>query len=249
MNTPDLLEQFDQVKTRRTHEHIIDQVLHLVESGDLKPGDQLPTERVLAVRMGISRNVLREAFYVLEDRGLIYSRHGGGRYLRALPPSNESTIDSRVRLQQAAILDVWEVREALELQAARLAAQRTTENEIHDMQELVDQLEMLDERPPQEDTLNERIELDHKFHISIAVASGNHILLRELERYLWALSSMQTHVLRALDRQREHGQHYRLIMQAIIDKDEQKAVDLLYDHLRSARRKYEGKDATSDKSR
>ena len=59
MANSSLLRQFDRVETRRRYEHILDQILRLVESGDLGPGDRLPPERVLSEQMGVSRNVLR----------------------------------------------------------------------------------------------------------------------------------------------------------------------------------------------
>jgi len=239
MSNPRLLEQFDRIETRRRYEHILDQILRLVESGDLGPGDKLPPERVLSEQLGVSRNVLREAFCVLEDRGLIYSRHGGGRYLRVSRSAAESTNQHIIRLQQAAILDVWDVREALELQAARLAARRVTGDDIRAMEILVQQLEELNKFSSDEITLDHRVELDHKFHLVVAEASGNPVLVRELERYLGAIRSMQTGVLSALDRTRERGQHHRRIVQAIAEHDEEKAVELLHDHLQTARRKYE----------
>lgn len=248
MSNPTLLEQFDRVETRRRYEHILDQILRLVESGDLEPGDKLPPERVLSERMGVSRNVLREAFCVLEDRGLIYSRHGGGRYLRVSRSPAESNTEHLVRLQQAAILDVWEVREALELQAVRLAARRASEQEIRAILVLVEQLEELDKRSPDVTTLDYRVELDHKFHMVIAQTSGNPVLVRELERYLGAIRSMQTSVLNGLDRHRERGQYHRQIVQAISEHDEEKSVELLHSHLQAARRKYEddGRDFKVD---
>lgn len=236
MANASLLRQFDRIETRRRYEQILDQILRLVESGDLGPGDRLPPERVLSEQMGVSRNVLREAFCVLEDRGLIYSRHGGGRYLRVPRSPAESNTEHLVRLQQAAILDVWDVREALERQAVRLATRRATRDEIASMEALVGRLEKL---PRDDASLDSRVDLDHQFHLAVAKASGNPILVRELERYLDAIRFMQAGVLRALDRQRERGQHHRRIVQAIKDRKENEAVDFLSDHLQVARRKYE----------
>src|SRR4051794_34990140 len=69
-------------QSRRRYERVVEQILELVESEGLDQGQALPTERELAERFGVSRNVLRQAFGVLEERGLLRSIRGSGRYLR-----------------------------------------------------------------------------------------------------------------------------------------------------------------------
>src|SRR5699024_10093349 len=68
-----------------------DVVCALYQSSDeqnIQPGAQLPSERELIARLGVSRNVLREAFHVMEQRGIIISQQGRGRFLRSLPRNN-----------------------------------------------------------------------------------------------------------------------------------------------------------------
>ena len=64
------------------YQEVVDELYKMIDRDQMKPGDRLPPERELTDRLGISRNVLREAFHVLEGRGIIVSRQGSGRFIR-----------------------------------------------------------------------------------------------------------------------------------------------------------------------
>jgi GntR family transcriptional regulator, transcriptional repressor for pyruvate dehydrogenase complex len=122
---------FAKVATERRYEAVVRQILGLISHGEILPGSRLPAERDLAERLGVSRNVLREAFRVLEARGIVTSRPGGGRHVRAANLAPTLPAEGVVlRLEQAVIADVLESRELLEVQAARLAAARATAGQV-----------------------------------------------------------------------------------------------------------------------
>jgi GntR family transcriptional regulator, transcriptional repressor for pyruvate dehydrogenase complex len=116
---------FAPVASVRLYETVVDRILGLISRGEIAPGERLPPERDLAERLGVSRNVLREAFRVLEARGIVRSRGGGGRYVRDgnIAPALAAG-GVILRLERAVIADVLESRELLEVQVARLAAGR-----------------------------------------------------------------------------------------------------------------------------
>ena len=91
-----------------------DQVL----SGQWAVGARLPAETELAQQLEVGRSTVREAVRVLVHAGLLETRQGSGTYVRSLTPGS----DFQARLRRAAVLEAYEVREALEVQAARLAA-------------------------------------------------------------------------------------------------------------------------------
>ena len=72
-----------------TIEELVEDLCLLIDRGDFEPGDQLPSERELIEKLNVSRNVLREAFHVLESRGVIVSHQGKGRFLRESPISGK----------------------------------------------------------------------------------------------------------------------------------------------------------------
>ncbi len=67
------------------YQEVVNALYQIIDEQEIKPGDQLPPERELIEQIGVSRNVLREAFHVLEQRGIIISRQGKGRFLRVIP--------------------------------------------------------------------------------------------------------------------------------------------------------------------
>ena len=93
--------------------------------------------------MGISRNVLREAFRVLEDWGMIQSRRGSGRYLREVATGLSRARPEIARLEVASIADILESRLLLEERIVTLACQRRTLAEAHEIVRLARQLDSL----------------------------------------------------------------------------------------------------------
>ena len=75
---------------------IIDQIKHMIATGDLRPGDQLPTVRQLATDLRVNFNTIARAYRMLDEKGLISTQHGRGTYI--LPPPSEEN-GERLRRQ------------------------------------------------------------------------------------------------------------------------------------------------------
>ncbi|WP_344313106.1 FadR/GntR family transcriptional regulator [Fodinicola feengrottensis] len=175
---------FEPVTGSRLYELVVEQILRLIATGEIPPGARLPVERDLAERFGVSRNVLREAIRVLEVRGIVRSRPGGGRYVRdANISARLSPVGVILRLERAAILDVLESREMLEVQVARLAARKVAEGA--DGQPLLEAARVS----------SGSWEDNARFHTAIAAATGNFMVER--------LVRLQLDLLRDV-RQRDH---------------------------------------------
>ena len=113
---------------RRLYEQLEQLLRVYVQEHGLRPGDRLPSERVLAGALKVSRVSLRQATVSLEVQGLLEVRHGGGIYVRSLnvdPERLKTMLTLRRRLP-----DVLEAREAIECMLARLAAQRRTDTDL-----------------------------------------------------------------------------------------------------------------------
>jgi len=122
---------FKEVIPVRLYENVMKQIVDLIKNNELKPGDKLPPERELAEKFSISRGSLREAFRVLESRGLIKSKPGGGRFIREV--GKDVLIGSEniiLRLEKSSMLELWEARKVFEFKVAELAAQRVTAEDI-----------------------------------------------------------------------------------------------------------------------
>ena len=110
----------------RLSEQLADALVASIREGQLQPGQRLPTEAALVQRFGVSRTVVREALSRLKTMGLLESRQGSGAFIReATAPELERLVftpDGSV----AAVLQMVEVRRALEAESAALAAARRT---------------------------------------------------------------------------------------------------------------------------
>jgi GntR family transcriptional repressor for pyruvate dehydrogenase complex len=100
-----------------------------IESGALRAGDRLPTEQQLATAHGVSRTVVREAVHQLKSRGLLRSRQGSGVYVTA-PPAAALKLDLSLIASLDDVMQLREVRRALEAETAALAAERATRLQV-----------------------------------------------------------------------------------------------------------------------
>jgi len=162
---------FTPVRGVRLYETIIEQIAALVEGGVLHRGDRFPTERSLQEKWRVSRPVLREAFRALEMQGIVESRPGGGRYLRAerIPHPSEFR-GLRLSSDRETLLNIWQAREAVEVTAAGLAAAKASRAQLAAVGR---PLRMLETMTPE---AYRRGDINHDFHAAVARASGNPVL-------------------------------------------------------------------------
>ena len=104
-----------------------------ISQGRLKPGDQLPTEQSLATTFGVSRNVVREAIARLRSEGRIWSQQGRGAFVADSANSSVLTIDHDVLQKGDSFASLFELRGILEVQAAALAAERRSKDDLAKM--------------------------------------------------------------------------------------------------------------------
>ena len=129
---------FKPVKNMKVYEQVVDQIKEMVRIGQIKKGDKLPTERVMAEELQVSRTSIREAMRALEVVGLIESRQGAGNYIREefddvlLEP-----LSIVFMLQNGTNKDIFELREVLELSTIFLSVMRISDEELKKLGELV----------------------------------------------------------------------------------------------------------------
>ncbi|MEV4844437.1 FCD domain-containing protein [Micromonospora matsumotoense] len=107
-------------------EQATDRLREQITGGAWAVGTKLPGETTLAESLGVGRSTVREALRALSGAGLVQARQGSGVFVIATTPRQ----DWSTRLRQAAITDVYEVRMLVEVEAAQLAAQRRTDDDI-----------------------------------------------------------------------------------------------------------------------
>lgn len=177
---------------------LADQVAQLLEQairdGQLHTGDKLPTEAALVEQMGVSRTVIREAISRLKSLGLVASRQGSGVFVQAsgTEPLNFNAEDCASR---DAVIQIAEVRRALETEVAELAALRRSPQQLAEIHQAVERLAEAVQQG------REGVEEDVDFHRAIARAAGNPFLIDTLD-YLSQYLQGATRVTRANEARR-----------------------------------------------
>jgi GntR family transcriptional repressor for pyruvate dehydrogenase complex len=158
----------------RLAEQLADVLIVSIREGRLTAGQRLPTEAALVERFGVSRTVVREALSRLKTLGLLESRQGSGAFIRNPDASNAERLILRPDGSMNAVIQMAEVRRALEAEAAALAAARRTVKSIKKIRGAAAAIEKAVAAG------GDGVEQDVAFHAAIAEATGNPYLLATL---------------------------------------------------------------------
>ena len=166
---------FTPIKTPKVYDQVIEQIKNKIKSGEIKKGDKLPSEREMAESLSVSRTSVREALRALEVVGLVESRQGAGNYIRTnFDNSLFEPLSIMFMLQESSLKEMYDLRETLELQCARLSAKNIEDNELELLTAILDRMYIAKSE-------EESLELDIKFHYLIAKTSRNVLLINVLE--------------------------------------------------------------------
>ncbi len=171
METIKLFENIATIQIESPVNKIIKALKDLITSGQLKPGDRLPPERLLAERFGVGRGYIREAILKLEFYGLLKTSPQSGTYVAGLSLKIlDSIFSDIISFNKDDFASMIEARYYLEISAAKLAAERRTAADIAQMK---DALADYDKKSK---TSESGVEDDMHFHIKIASATKNTVI-------------------------------------------------------------------------
>ena len=223
--------EFKEITHIRLYERVMEQIMNLLKNKELKPGDQLPPERELAEKFSISRGSLREAFRVLESRGLIESKPGGGRFIRELKKDTIINAENIIlSLEKSSILELLEAREMFEVKIAEVAAQRAIPEDI----ELIKK--SLSNAKKEEKLDDKEMKRDTEFHIAVARASHNFVFINILKLHLDLLRETRGKTWQISGRKKEQQQEHQNIFKAIKEHNSKKASEAMLKHLIGVRK-------------
>jgi len=215
------------VKTSRLYEQIVQQVEASILKGQLKPGDQLPAERDLAQRFGVSRTAVREAVKTLREKGLVEAYSGRGTFVtNGTSQAIRQSLDLMIRInQQEGSANLAELRLVLEPEIAGLAATRIEEQLLITMREAVAIMDR-NLRDPEA-----YVEADLDFHLALAEAAGNPLILSLLDSIVGLLREQRSRIF-DVDGGPERGQfHHKCILATIEKRDPDAARAAMRAHL------------------
>jgi GntR family transcriptional regulator, transcriptional repressor for pyruvate dehydrogenase complex len=215
-----------RVAPTRAHDEVARQLRALMERGVLRPGDQLPPERDLAARFGVSRATVRQALSALQSAGLVESLVGRGTFARADGATASVTgLVEALRMAQGTLSDQLDVRRLIEPQVAREAAIRAQPDDLAFIRESIARQETRAARR------QPFVEEDSAFHLAIARATGNPLLAKMVEGIHGLLRESRERSLATEEGVRFSLEGHRRIAAALLDGDGQAAYDAMVAHL------------------
>jgi GntR family transcriptional repressor for pyruvate dehydrogenase complex len=215
------------IRTSRLYEQIVQQIEDSIVKGDLKAGDQLPAERDLAQRFGVSRTAVREAVKALREKGLVEAYSGRGTFITdGTTQAVRQSLDLMVKIgQPEGSTHLAEVRAILEPEIAALAAMRIQEPELSTMREAVTTMDRAFKDP------EAYIEADLDFHLALAEGAANPLILSLLDSIVGLLREQRLRIFKVPGGP-ERGQIYhKRILDAVERHDSEKSREGMRAHL------------------
>jgi len=210
-------------KTKRGAAEVRARLQAAIERGEYKENDRLPSESELARSFDVSRPVVREALMSLQALGMTASQSGRGTFV----------VSDRVRVPllmgRYSPAHIREVRRCLEIPSARVAAERRTDRDVGELAAIL--ARMADADDPAK-----RNRFDASFHIAIAQACGNPLIVKLIEDLRTVLEEHSLAVARAPHRRQAAIDEHTAIYEAIVERDPDAAAAAMEAHLVAAER-------------
>ena len=220
----------DPIKKRKLSDEVLDRLLQLFESNELKPGDAMPSERELMDRFQVGRPAVREALQSLERMGLIMIRHG--ERARVLAPTEDGLFDQidfaarqLLASSEKNVDFLREARQVMEAGIARLAVQRATSVNVKTLETHLNTMR---------DNLGQRkkfMQADQMFHLTLAKMTQNPILFTTMRAVFKWLSQYHTNLLEVPGLVDLVLQEHESIFKKIVEKDAEGASKLISEHI------------------
>jgi GntR family transcriptional repressor for pyruvate dehydrogenase complex len=217
---------------------VAEQLTEAIVSRQVRPGERLPSERELGEKFNVSRTVVREAVRSLAARGLVRVTSGRGVEVSEFNSGNVAA-SMRLLVRGHEGLDygkVNEVRTAVEVQTAGLAAQRATPDDLQRLRQICDD----QQRSLEKGELATASELDFQFHRELTRASGNELLLAMLDSISDVLREVRNQAMAQPHVGEDGLRAHRWILECVSSREPGAARDAMAKHLAEAERVWRG---------
>lgn len=227
----------EQIVRRKLSDEVFDRLERLITSGELKPGDEMPSERVLMERFGVGRPAIREAMQSLANMGLVNISHGErAKVLQLTAQSIFRQVDLTAKIMLSQSSDSLEhlksARIFFERGMAREAAARASEKDVADLKDIIEhQRAFLGHA-------EEFIAADMQFHTRIAQISGNPIFVAVSEAMLAWLKAYHTDMLIWTGKEKFTLVEHEEILGRLAENDADGAEAAVLKHLERSRALY-----------
>ena len=226
---------YKPIKTGRIYENIVEQIEQQILSGNLAPGDKLPSERELGEQFEVSRTAVREAMKALRQRGLVEIHPGRGTFvIDSTTQAMRHSLGLMVKIEQLeGTQNLVEVREIIEPEIAALAARRATDEDIAAMSEAITAMDnTLDDTLVDADAF---IEADLDFHLALAEGTQNALVLALIDTLIDVLRELRKRTSQTHGGLERAQYHHKLILQAVERRDPGEARECMRAHMQQVR--------------
>lgn len=222
---PTIKSDFEVIRRNKVYEEVAKQIERLILK-KLKPGDKLPSERELAEMLQVSRSSIRDAIRGLELMGLVEPRQGAGTIVREI--SAEALVNpfaNALKHRQELVGELLDFRKMLEPPLAARAATHASAEEIAEMEEILIRQEKTQSQG------EAAIAEDSEFHYSVALASGNSVVLKVIDTLMDLLRDTRQRSLQVEGRSQKSLTGHRKILSAIKRHDAEAAKAAMRRHI------------------
>jgi GntR family transcriptional regulator, transcriptional repressor for pyruvate dehydrogenase complex len=216
----------EPIRKTRVHEEIADRIRQLILEGTYPPGEPLPSERVLAARLGVSRGSVRDALHTLEVLGLLEPRHGQGTFPRELSVERLVTPLAQVLVYRRDLQDeLMDVRRMFEPAVARAAATRVTDEDVAELERVIER------QRRKIGSGRSAIGEDTEFHAAMARATHNRVAVRLMATLNDLLMESRKLTLKQRGRPERSLRGHEAIVRAMRRRDAGAAEQAMHDHI------------------
>ncbi len=215
---------------------VVEQIKDVILGGELVPGDKLPSERQLADMMDVSRPTIREAFKILSAMGFVTIKQGSGVVV-ADQATRIDNLAAFLFLRTDSIHELFEVRRILETEIAEWAAERGTDEYLEQIllktKETYESVVVLNEFESKEEREAFLWKSDQEFHLMIAEAAGNEVILRIMNNLIDLLNKSRMQSMKIPGRVEQSLIEHISIAKSIKQRDGILAKKSMFEHLNS----------------
>jgi GntR family transcriptional repressor for pyruvate dehydrogenase complex len=229
------------IKRERLNDVIIKRLVELIQK-ELKPGDKLPSEKMLLEQLNIGRSSLREALRAVEALGLIEVRAGAGSYAKGIEGFlSRKPVELGLFEHHHSLKDMIDARQLIEIAIVDLVVQNITDEQLQQMEQVVHAME--ETSPPDLDKI---LSCDVHFHELLNKATGNTVLYELVSLVYNIVREVRKEYFSSLEDYTVSSRYHRNILEALKKRDAKRAKKAMQDHMDWVRRVFLGEPQGAD---
>jgi GntR family transcriptional repressor for pyruvate dehydrogenase complex len=232
------------IKREKLNDIIIKRLVELIQK-ELKPGDKLPSEKMLLEHLNIGRSSLREALRAVEALGLIEVRAGTGSYVKGFEGFlSKKQLELGLFEHHHSLKDMIDARQIIEIAIVDLVVQNITDEQLEEMEDVVRIME--ETKPPE---LEQILNCDVRFHELLNKATGNPVLYELVTLVYHIVREVRKEYFTSLQDYTVSSRYHRVILEALKKRDIKKTKKAMQDHMNWVRRVFLGEPPGMDTDR